>query len=152
MKIFSKYFLIILAALIVALVSFYFGQKYYLNNDRYLIRTLNLDGQQKQNYLALKDQLRNKQNNLCSQLCTKRSELSALLAETPLDKKKINYKIEEIATLQTVLEKHSIDFICSFQEMLNEEQRKKFLKTVNDEICQFNVESIGHEHHQMMDK
>jgi Spy/CpxP family protein refolding chaperone len=152
MKMLTKYLLIIFAALIITLISFYFGQRYYLNSDRYLIRTLHLNEQQKQSYLALKDQLKSKQDNLCNQLCTKRSELSGLLAANPPDRKKINYKIEEISTLQTVIEKHTVDFICSVQEMLNDEQRQKFVKTINDEICRFNIESVGQEHHRMMSK
>ncbi|MFH1239521.1 MAG: periplasmic heavy metal sensor [bacterium] len=150
MKILSKYLLLILTGVVIALVAFYLGQKYYLPDDYYLVKKLHLNEQQKQHYLVLKDTLKNKQQNLCDQLCTKRSELSDLLTATPLDKKKINYKVEEISTLQTAVEKHTIDFICSFQEILNDEQRKKFLNTVNDEICRFNTESIGYQHHRKM--
>ncbi len=145
-----KYLWLILIGAGIALAGFYLGHRYYLPTDYYLVKRLHLNAQQKQHYLVLQEALKNKQQNLCDQLCAKRAELANLLMATPLDKKKINYKVEEIATLQTAVEKHTIDFICSLQETLNDEQRKKFLNSINEEICRFNAESIGYRHHGKM--
>lgn len=144
----KKYLLVIVLGITIVVISFFLGQRYYATKNHYLIRELQLNAVQKQKYVALTDDLRSKHENLCAVLCAQREDLYDLLVTAPIDKSRINSKIEEITQSQAKIEKETVNYICSVQEILTPQQRTKYLSALNDKLCQFNAESLGSMHHK----
>ncbi len=96
----KKYLLIIAAGLVLALASFYLGQRYYASKGHFLAQELTLSAGQKQQYQTLANSLQAKQEALCINLCAQRQQLRQLIAAVPLDKAKIKSKLAEINKCQ----------------------------------------------------
>ncbi len=139
----NKYILVIILGIMVALLSFYLGQKYYAVRHDFLARELNLDAQQQQKYYVLTEDLKKRHKQICNKLCDERGELARLIMLQPLPKDKINQKLQLINSYQGEIEKETIDYICALQEILTPEQRKKYLESISSKLSQFNMESTG---------
>ncbi len=144
----KRYIWVIGAGLVLALASFYLGQRYYASKGHFLAQELNLSAGQKQQYQVLANSLQARQEALCNNLCAQRQQLHQLIAAVPLNKAKINSKLAEINKCQGEIEKETVSHICAVQDILNPEQKKKYLDLLNDKICQLNNESMGNQHYQ----
>ncbi len=139
----KKYILVIILGLMVALFSFYLGQKYYAARHDFLAQELNLDARQQQKYSVLTENLKKRHQQICNKLCAERGELGRIIMLQPLPKEKINLKLELVNKYQGEIEKETIDYICALQEILTPEQRKKYLESIRAKLNQYNMESIG---------
>ena len=96
----------------------------------FLSRKLNLSQPQTEQIESLKQSLAANMKKINIPLYKKRAELINLLIEPEPDREKINFKINEIASLQADLQRLTIDYLLKQKVLLSSEQQEKFSSLV----------------------
>lgn len=146
----KRYFLVILAGGLIAFAASYGVRNYYGAKPSGLIKELGLDSGQREKYNALINQLQAYHEDVCARLCRQREELITLLSTTPLQKDKIEEKLQKINYYQGEVERATVAHVMEIQGILTVSQKEKYLAHLNKKMCEFNAESVGFRHHQQM--
>lgn len=146
----KRYFLLILAGILIALGVMYGVRSYQAAKPVAFVKELGLDKAQMEKYNTLIKQLQIHHEDVCARLCQEREELVSLLSTTPLQKDKIEEKLQKINYYQGEVERATVAHVMEIQGLLTPPQKEKYLAHLNKKMCEFNAESIGFRHHQQM--